>query len=215
MKFPFVRLACLLALLAGAEAVRADTIIFDNLNTTNNGFRGTSATSWDAQRFNSDAINLLLTSATLNLSVNPGAGTFFLRLYSDVAGQPGSAIATFYDGPSLGSGAIAFNNLNQVLLPSTNYWLVLGENPGSTLAVNWGITSTLTGTGSGFQTNAGLTTNSGVNWQTFTNVPYQTQLTATVVPEPSVAFLSGVGLVVLVVLKRRHIRSASHSTTRA
>ncbi len=196
---------CLLA----AGIARADTVIFDNLGNGNNGFRGATPISWDAQRFNSDAINLLLTSATLNLSSGGGTGNMFLSLYSDSANQPGTALANFYTGPSLGSGNILFSNLNQVLLPNTNYWLVLGETTGSTISLGWGVTSTLTGTGSGFQTFAGLTNDAGASWQTFTDAPYQTQITATMVPEPSTLISLGLGAVLLLAGVRRRLHVAA------
>lgn len=204
MKFPSLCLALAVTLLASATAP-AQTVIFDNLSNGNNGFRGVTPTSWDAQRFNTDATNLFLVGATLNLNSGGGSGTFFLKLYSDNAGQPGSAIATLYDGASLGSGAIVFN-FSQLVTASTNYWLVLGLDAGSTISLGWGVTSTLTGSGAGFQTNAGLTTNSGTNWQTFTNAPYQVKITANTVPEPQTVACFALGLAIVLAAKVRSLR---------
>ena len=64
-----------------------------------------------------------------------GSGTFFVKLFSDNANQPGTALATLASGPnplSVGFQAtdVAFNGLNQPLLANTNYWIVFGDNPG-------------------------------------------------------------------------------------
>ena len=78
----------------------------------------------------------MLTSATLKLyTESGGSGTFFVKLFSDTAGQPGTALATLASGPnplSVGFQAtdVAFNGLNQLLLANTNYWIVFGDNPG-------------------------------------------------------------------------------------
>src|SRR4051794_6944991 len=87
----------LLALFTGGEARAA--VIFDNLSTTTQGFSSLSDTAWEGTRFNSDTTNLVLTSATLTLFAGTqGSGTFFLRLYSDSANQPGISLATLFTG---------------------------------------------------------------------------------------------------------------------
>ncbi len=192
-------------LACAAGSARADTIIFDNLNNSNNGFRGVTDTNWDAQRFNSDSTNLFLTSVTLNLFSSGGSGNFFLDLYSDNANQPGISLANLYTGPTLGTGDILFSNLNLPLSPNTNYWLVLGDTTGSTLSLSWGVTTTLTGTGSGFQTTAALTTDSGMNWFVFNNAPYRTQITASTVPEPTTMLLGALGGFGLLAASRRRL----------
>jgi hypothetical protein len=209
-----VRAATLLTVLSvlGAEffasgTARAQTVIFDNLNNGNNGYRGVSSTSWDAQRFNSDSTNLFLVSLTLNLSTQPGSGTAFLSLYSDAAGHPGAQIANLFTGVP-GSGNVTFGNLSQPLSPNTNYWLVLGTN-GGTLNLGWGVTSTLTGTGSGFQTTAASTSNSGTNWSVFGDAPYQTRITANTVPEPEAITTFAMGLAGLVLLRLWRVRRAA------
>jgi hypothetical protein len=175
-------------------AVHADVIIYNNLSTTTQGFGSVSDTAWEANRFNSDATNVLLTSATLTLFAgNQGSGTFFVKLYSDTAGVPGISLATLFlganpfPGPFSQSGDILFGGLSQPLAPSTNYWIVVGESSGSVLDIRWGSTSLTAGTGSGFQTIAATTPNSGGGWTT-SGAPHKMQLTATV-PEPGSALL--------------------------
>jgi hypothetical protein len=63
-------------------------VIYDNLANEGNGFFQMHQNSWDAQRFNSDSTNLLLTSATLSFGANPTTGQYRLSLYNDVANHP-------------------------------------------------------------------------------------------------------------------------------
>ena len=193
----------LLALFAGG--VRGDTVIFDNLATTSQGFGSVSSTFWEAQRFSSDATNLILTSATLTLySESAGSGTFFVDLYADAAGHPAPALANLFTGPNpFGptfpqSGNILFSGLNQTLTPNTNYWVVLGESAGSALDIRWGSTSNLDrhrqrlpGDGREHaQSGRGL----GSECR---GPPHKMQITATV-PEPASALLALFGCFLLV-----------------
>jgi hypothetical protein len=199
----------LLALLTASGLVRADTTIFDNLAQTSQGFSSVSDTFWEAQKFKSDSTNLLLTSGTLTLySGTAGSGTFFLNLYSDAAGQPGTSLANLFTGPNPFAGPtfpqtgdVLFGGLSQALTPNTNYWLVLGESAGSALDIRWGSTSIPTGTGSGFQAIAANTSNQGAGWSLSVNIPHKMQLTA--IPEPGSMLL---GLLGGLLLARRPLR---------
>lgn len=193
-------------LLAAVGSTRADTVLFDNINNENNGYFFTSTTTFAAQRFNTDAINLFLTGEKLRLYPNTTpSGPFFLRLYSDASGQPGSTIATLFNGTNTASGQVFFPGYNQPLLPNTNYWLVLGEPAGSSFAQFWGATTTTTGTGPGFQTTSAITNNGGATWSTRDFAPFQAQITANVVPEPGSTLCFLTGAVTLVVLGRRRL----------
>ena len=74
--------AFLVVLLALCPSASAVTTIFDNTSNGGNGFFGVGAGSWEAQRFNSDATNGKLISASLSLTLN-NAGRYRLSLYSD------------------------------------------------------------------------------------------------------------------------------------
>jgi hypothetical protein len=196
----------LVALVAGS--LRADTIIFDNLATSSQGFGSVSSSFWEAQRFNTDATNLRLTSATLRLySENAGSGNFFVDLYSDAAGQPGASLANLFTGPNPFSGTfpqtgnILFGGLSQTLAPNTNYWVVLGESAGSALDIRWGSTGTATGSGSGFQATNANTPNQGGGWGVNAAGPHQMQLTA-IIPEPASVLLVLLGGSLLLIVRR-------------
>jgi hypothetical protein len=177
------------ALCPGASAA----VIFDNLSNGGNGFFGVSSTSWEAQRFNSDATNGKLTTASFSLSAFGGEGQYRVSLYSDVAGQPGALIGTLFDGSAATkppNGIVQFAGLSQGLAPNTNYWIVLSVPLSEPTSFGWEVTGTLTGTGSGFQTASKTSSNQGAAWLD-RSAPHKMQLIADV-PEPA-----AVGLVLL------------------
>jgi hypothetical protein len=191
---------------AAACPLAGAAIIYNNLGNTNNGFRIQNSTSWAAERFNSDATDLILTSATLSLAPST-AGNFKLSLYTDIAGVPGTSVGTLFSGSTTsgigGGGNVAFSNLTQPLLPNTNYWIVTSVAIGDPTAFGWGVTSTPTGTGSGFQATSATSTNQGGTWSTSPGTPQQLQLVANT-PEPTGLALLGLGSLGLLARGRRH-----------
>jgi hypothetical protein len=205
---PFLLIAG--GVLCAASAAHAQVTLFNNLGNPPQGFQSVDANNWTATRFNTDANNYMLTSATLKLyTENFGSGTFFVKLFSDNSGQPGTALATLASGPnplSVGFQAtdVAFNGLNQPLLANTNYWIVFGDNPGAALDLRWSVVNP-GGSGVGYQAFRCSTGNQGVSWGSFdTDHAMQMQLTGfVVVPEPSSMLLGGLGLASIWGLRRR------------
>jgi len=187
--------------LLSADAAHAQAVtLFNNLGNQPQGFQSVDANNWSATRFNTDANNYMLTSATLKLYTESfGSGTFFVKLFSDTAGQPGTALATLASGPnplSVGFQAtdVAFNGLNQLLSANTNYWIVFGDNPGAALDLRWSAVNP-GGSGVGYQALRCFTANQGISWGGFdTDHAMQMQLTGSVVPEPGSMLLAGLGL---------------------
>ena len=178
--------AVCIAMAAVCPVARASVILFDNLSNGNNGFFGASAGSWEAQRFKSDATNLQLISATLRLN-STTAGSYRLSLFSDVANQPGVSLGTLFNDTTANkpaNGDVKFT-FSQPMTPNTNYWIVLSADTGQPTGVGWGATSTLTGSGAGFQLPSKQSLNQGATWID-RSVPHQMQLEADLpVPEPS------------------------------
>jgi hypothetical protein len=187
-------------LVSGGNARAA--IIFDNLAGGNNGFLGVGPTNWNAQRFNTDATNLVLTKAILNTSSSGSGGNVFVSVYSDNSGTPGTSLATLFSGPYPGNVA-TFSGLHVLLATTTNYWLVLGGNQGAPATLGWGVTFSQTGLGSGIQNIAKNTTNQGASWSAATGTPFQMQLSASPAPEPTGALLGLIGGGCLMFVLRR------------
>ena len=202
-------------LLGTSHSTRADLTLFDNLNNPGNGYRLISSTSWAAQRFNTDASDLFLTGETLALDSSAPNGSFFLNLYSDASGQPGSLITTLSSGPHAAQGQVLFPGYNQALLPNTNYWLVLAGPAGSNFNPFWGVTGTNTGTGAGFQLTNATTDNGGASWSVLSVDDYRVQITASNVPEPSSVFCLVTGAVALVILGKRRLAKGTLNTATA
>jgi hypothetical protein len=184
---PFVLIAG--GALCAASAAHAQVTLFNNLGNQPQGFQSVDANGWMAQRFNTDSNNLMLTSATLKFfNQNGGTGTFFVKLFSDNAGQPGTDLATLASGPNPLSGQqgdVTFNGLSQLLSANTNYWIVFGDNPGPDLDLRWAVANP-GGSGVGYQALRCSTGNQGITWGSFdTDHAMQMQLIGTVVvPEP-------------------------------
>jgi hypothetical protein len=195
---PFVLIAGWV--LCAASAAYAQVTLFNNLGNQPQGFQSVDANSWTATRFNTDANNYMLTSATLKLyTESGGSGTFFVKLFSDTAGQPGTALATLASGPNplavtFQATDVAFNGLNQLLSANTNYWIVFGDNPGPALDLRWSAVNP-GGSGVGYQAFRCSTGNQGISWGSFdTDHAMQMQLTGfVVVPEPGSMALGLIG----------------------
>jgi len=195
---PFVLIAGWVLSVAGAS--HAQVTLFNNLGNQPQGFANLDANNWIATRFNTDANNYTLTSATLKLYTETGgSGTFFVKLFSDNANQPGTALATLASGPNpltVGFQAtdVAFNGLNQPLSANTNYWIVFGDNPGPALDLRWSAVNP-GGSGVGYQAFRCSTANGGISWGSFdTDHAMQMQLTGSVVvPEPGSMVLGLIG----------------------
>jgi hypothetical protein len=186
--------------LGAAGGAHAQVTLFNNLGNQPQGFQSVDANAWIAQRFNTDNNNYTLTSATLKLYTESfGSGTFFVRLFSDAAGQPGTSLATLASGPNpLSVGFqptdVTFNGLNQLLSANTNYWIVFGDNPGASLDLRWSVANP-GGSGVGYQAFRCSTGNQGISWGSFdTDHAMQMQLTGVVVvPEPGSMVLGLIG----------------------
>lgn len=208
---PFVLVAG--GLLCAATGAHAQVTLYDNVGNATQGFRSVDEFNWQAGRFNTGPDNLMLTRAVLRLYTESvgGSGTFFLRLFSDNAGQPGTSLATLVSGPNpltvgFQGTNVAFDGLSAPLSANTNYWIVLGDNPGPALDLRWGVAFP-PGSGIGYQTLNAFSGNQGATWTLQGSVATQMQLTATVVPEPGSMLLGGLGLAATTIVGWRKRRT--------
>lgn len=132
----------ILTILAGTVLAVGSTnaaIVFGNLGASgsdairNSGGFSLSTGTWRAIGFTTDAINLVLNSATIGLeTTTAGSADIRLDLYSNNSGAPGSSL--FNTSLTLaGNTAVApvTFSLNQTLTAGTTYFIVAQQTGGS------------------------------------------------------------------------------------
>lgn len=173
----------------------AAATLSDNLSSTVAGTEPVSGNTWVAAEFSTDASTYTLSSATLMLQ-NFTPGTATLYLYRDAAGQPGTTEGNLSSPGTYSTtiSATTFAGNNLLLLPNSNYWLVLTANTGD---FEWAWTESSSGSGAGFEANWSASNDAGATWFTSSTEPEISSVmaspTASAVPEPSVVGLLAIG----------------------
>lgn len=171
-----------------------------------------------AQGFTTGTSLYELNSVDLPLAVTgAGNGSPQLQIYTDNAGNPGTALNATFTNPSFGAQSVYNLNLSTpfALSASTSYWLVLSDTTAaSQTKFNWYYSDTFSApTG---QNGSGLTylaaarsLNGGTAWTT-NNAFAQTGITVngTAVPEPGTYVLGAIatGVMSAVAHRRRQKR---------
>lgn len=202
-------LVLLLSFTVGQQA-HAATVVSNlsepNLNVTSLGFsswQGSSFTTGNGS-YNLDFVNLFLGEQT-------ASSNFFVRLYSNNSGVPGTILTSFTPNAPI-TTTLAVNQFNPSsvvpLAANSTYWLVAGVSANDGGSYSWGYTSSFNETGvSGWTIGNGydFSSSQGTTWVADPNAgPYQFSVNATegdppLVPEPSSVMgllgLGGLGLV--------------------
>ena len=199
--------------------------IFSNLGTpdssSNAAIGYNSPTNFNviyAQGFTTGTSLYDLNSVDLPLAVTgAGNGSPQLQIYSDNAGNPGTALIATFTNPTFGAQSLYNLSLSKpfAMSASTSYWLVLSDSTAaSQTKFNWYYSDTFSApTG---QNGSGLTylaaarsLNGGAAWTT-NNGFAQTGITvnATAVPEPGTYVLGTIatGVMAAVTHRRRQKR---------
>ncbi len=220
MRFKFGSLAVFFGLLAtqmiGAHA--AD--IYSNLGTPDSssnaaiGYNSPTNTNVIyAQGFTTGTSLYVINSVDLPLGVTgAGNGSPLLKIYSDNAGKPGTALDATFTNPTFGAQSLYSLTLATpfAMSASTSYWVVLSDSTATAQTkFNWYYTDTFSSptgqNGSGVTFLGGARSlNGGSTWST-NNVFAQTGiiLNATAVPEPTTYALAAIASGVLAVVARR------------
>jgi hypothetical protein len=202
--------AAVLALLFAAVAAVGQNSV-SNLGETQQSVVPVTATAWYATSFSAGAAsNYTLNTVTLRFATAGNtSGGFFVGLYSDNAGVPGSSleVLTGTGNPSSATDH-TFTSSGATLIESATYWIVGGVTSGSG-SYMWAYTSALgddenpVESGWSIGDDAFLSTNAGVNWASDGGV-MMFSLTATPIPEPGTyAALLGVAALGFVISRRR------------
>ena len=202
------------------------TDIFSNLGTpdssSNAAIGYNSISSFNviyAQGFTTGTSLYDLNSVDLPLAVTgAGNGSPLLQIYTNNAGNPGTALNATFTNPSFGAQSVYNLSLSTpfALAASTSYWLVVSDSTAaSQTKFNWyysdSFSSPTAQNGSGLTyLAAARSVNGGTAWTT-NNTFAQTGITvnATAVPEPGTYVLGAIatGLMTAVARRRKAARA--------
>ncbi len=179
--------------------------IYNNLSEPLLGSDSVSATQWNANKLVTDGTAYSITSVILRLSSSNTSAPLEVVLFNDSANNPGTAIGTIGSTSAIGGSAtdITFNPLGINLAANTTYWIVARTSGSGGYA--WHLPSTLSGTGAAFNSAYSRSNNGGASWALgdSRNPPYYLQVQASDVPEPLTMMMSGLGLTLLGLWRRR------------
>jgi hypothetical protein len=166
-----------MALLVIVPVAHADTL-FNNLTEPGLGQGVITSNYYKAQKFTTDQSNYTLSSVTVRLRANT-QGELFVKIYDDNNNLPKQAVGAL-NVPIIGSTYANYELTPSgvvSLAPNTTYWVVVGVTSG-TGYYDWNYTASNSGSGVGFSTRWGSTTNAGATWTAFDDEPFMMQVSA-------------------------------------
>jgi hypothetical protein len=185
------------AALVFSSSLSAGVILTDNLSEPSDGSNTMSNIRYLAIDFRTDNNAYQLDTVTLLVAQDAGTTGPLVQLFSD-AGQPGTLLATL-NGPAAFPATLTdedFTSPGLLLSPNTTYWIVAQTASGTAY---WSDPTTSVGTGVGFLGQWAFLDSPPAPWTVLPvgDQPFQAEVTADVVPEPSTFALLAVPFLVL------------------
>ncbi len=219
----YFRLFLAFAFLASFAAVRADIIAVSSIGAPTTDGTPVSKSAWVADKFTtgSNASFLTLTNVTIQFHSSTGTGGYFVSIYNDVLGAPGSALATLTGSTNPNTtGNFTYTPSSPITLDaSTSYWLVEGSTSSTNLYQPMYVTTNTPFTGHGWTITGNYYVSTNVvnvpTWGLLhTDGPTQYNISVAFVPEPTTyALMAGaVGLGAVLVLRKRNGNNAVSAT---
>ena len=172
-----------------------------------------SSNVWDGQLFITGPQAALFDSVTF--SIRGGfAGTFWVTLYGDNNGVPGTPLPNgLLSGPTHPNGLSTYSASSQITLaPNTTYWAVGSTDEPGTSGQSYGmymVYSSNYASSAGWQlpNHLAFTTDAGQTWVSTENAliprPFYISITGQIVPEPATTALLVSGILFAVSFRRR------------
>lgn len=229
MKTPALAIVLLagLALSAGSNLARAQTVVSNLLNEGTPSTTIISETKWTASSFTTDssAASFALSSVTLRMRNATVDNTFFagfrVAIYSNGGdNKPGTLLASFSAGDSgtgepVTAGDYVYSLAGTTLAANTTYWTVVAVVASQPLGVYNGnlLSNNTVDAGSTWTLGKySLSDDAGATWGFASNggMMMSIQASASAIPEPSTyAAMAGLGVLGLAVWRRRGVRKAA------
>lgn len=178
---------------------RAATI-FSQTGTPEGAYTETSLEYW-AQGFTISGTSMTLTSVDVLLQAAGPLSQYFVALYSNNSGSPGSLLETLSgtNNPQT-SGTYTYTSTGSLLSANTSYWILQGITSGGGFQY-WNEENN-TSPEVGSSIGAEFSQNSGTTWSLQASHSMQMVVNGTPVPEPSTALLLIMGGVAMFVRLR-------------
>lgn len=115
----------------------ADSVIFQQTAASTGAYTMTNTEYW-GQGFTIGATPMAFTSVDLALTAGGPGSQFFVDLYSDNAGHPGSVLEVLSGNNNPTTSAdYLYTSTGTLLSANTTYWIVAGINPAGTSAFEY------------------------------------------------------------------------------
>ena len=137
---------------------------------------------------------------TVRLRANT-QGELFVKVYDDNSNLPNQAIGALnvpVIGPAYANYQLAPSSA-VALAPNSTYWVVVGVTTG-TGYYDWNYTASNNGSGVGFSTRWGSTTNAGATWTGFDDEPFMMEVSASRKESVPIPTLTEWGMILLCIL---------------
>jgi hypothetical protein len=184
------------------------TVFLSHLGSSADTGIGVQSDQWWAVSFETGtaANGYSLDSIQLRIAGKSGNPTGFeLLLYNNNGGLPGSSLDSLSGSDPTGAGVYTFSATGITLSPSTVYWAVTTSSD-SSLSGNsfyWAFDPNSYTSSDGWSLGSDAASFNGSSWNGNATSPFTLAINASAVPEPEIYSLTGLGLLAILLRRRK------------